>query len=277
MDDFWKILGWSGLGLFVIHSGMKPWAQHNAKRQVRESFFGGEVRASVQSQGIFGMFTNDVHSVDIIGHSVKVDSLPFELHPKSGWKGRIHHLRLHLRDFQMAGLPVSRMVGEVFDAKYDLGYAFNKRRLFLRSAEPGTASVYLTADNALFFIQRKFKEYLQEGTVSLLNGRVVLSGKYRLFGRYTPFYASGRLRVREGRYIDLVEPTAFMQDSLLPPSLMTKVLEQLNPVVDVASDLHLQGIFTPTSLDIANDVVRVDGKLTVPLADTHRSLFSTKE
>lgn len=267
MDDFWKTLWWGGLGLYFVQGGMKPWAERSAVRQVRESFHKGELTAKVSSRGMLGMLVSDIYSVDIYGSGVHVDKIPFDLHPKEGWKGRIRHLRLHLTDFQMAGLPVSRMEGDIPFAKYDLGYAFNKQRLYLRSAEAGTASVYLTAENALVFVQRKFKENLQDGRVFLINDRVIMMGKIRLFGGMQPFYAEARVAVRGGRYIDLVEPTVFLSDTLLPPPVAKNILKQLNPVIDTDIDLRLKGLFEPQKIAINDGTVRVEGKLTVPLAE----------
>lgn len=233
---------------------------------MRESFSGGEINAKVEPRGTLGAISSDLYSVDVIGRGFRVDKIPFELHPKPGWKGRIRHLRLHLHDFFLAGLPVSRMEGEIPFAKYDLGHAFNRRRLYLRSAEAGTASVTLSAENALVFIQRKFKDTLEEGKVSLINGKIIVTGKFRFLGNLQPFYAEGRAAVREGRFADLVEPVVFLSDVLLPKSVTASIVSKLNPIIDIDTDLHLKGMFEPKNIVVGDGVARVDGVLTVPLA-----------
>ena len=160
-----------------------------------------------------------------------------------GGRGSIRHLRLHLTDFTLKGLPVRRFEADVPFATYDLGWAAYKDRLHLRSAEIGTAQVEVGAESLQIFAIRKYRKILSDVSVSFSQNKVFLSGKAALFGVPTAFVATGTLRPRAGRYVDLFNPVVMVNGKPLSAQNANFLLGQVNPLLDIDRDLGLAGFF----------------------------------
>jgi hypothetical protein len=270
MDDTLKNLAFGFLALIVLHGSLEKRAKHDANRQIKEAFNNtGGLQTRVEARGMFGAFVNDLYSVEVLGQHQKVDHLPFLIIPRNGWKGSIRHLRLHLTDLTLKGLPVERFDADIPFVTYDLGHALYRDRLVLRGAGAGPASVRIGREGLQKFILTKFRRTLSGVQVEISNGKVVISGNLLLFTGPTAFHATGDLLPRGGRYLDLVNPEIRLSGSPLTPEAAASLLKGINPVLDVESDLGLGGYFTITQVEIREGFVLARGSATIPLDIRH--------
>lgn len=264
-DDIWKALGIGIFGLFVVHGSLEPRVRRDAVAQVQESFHNtGTVRASVKARGALGLLANDIYSVDVYGENNKASELPFQLYPRGGWKGSIRHLRVHLKNFELNGLKVAGMEGDIPFVKYDITHALLRDRLHLRGAEQGTATVILSAENIRAFLEKKFGNAVTEAVVAFEANRIVITGKFLLLASRQPFRAVSGLAIKQGR-IELVDMEFLLNNRPLPAVSLASILKQMNPVLDVGRDLNMEGIFMLRKVSLLADTVRVEGDLRLPI------------
>ena len=224
----------------------------------------GTIRTRVESRGVFGVFGNKLYSVDIFGEGLVSEKLPFYAQPRSGWKGSIRHLRLHLSNITLKGLPVRQFEADIPDVTYDIGQATYKDWLVIRGAGVGPAFVKIAPVGLEKFVSAKYSKLLSEVKVVFLTESVGISGNLTLFGKLSPFSAKGRLTTRAGRYLDLVEPQMTMNGKPLSTPMTLSILKQINPVLDIESDLGLGSYFTLSNLEYALDALTVHGIAGIP-------------
>jgi len=266
MDDSLKTFVFGFLGLIVIHGSLEKRARRDAARTAEEAFqHSGVIHARIEPRGMFGVFASRLYSIDIDGEGLKSDRLPFVAVPRSGWKGQIRHLRLHFGHLTLNGLPVERFEADIPDVTYDIGRALYRDKLVIRGAGEGPASVRIDAAGLRAFIDRKYSRILSEVEVAFQDNRVAITGKLLVFGAPTPFLATGELEPRTGRYIDLVKPTIEMNGRPLSETAASNLLKQINPVLDISTDLGLEGYFTLSSVSIGDKAITVFGRAAIPI------------
>ena len=266
MDDTLKNVVFGLFSLFVVHGSLEKRVNHDAARQVMDSFnHTGVVHTRVESRGIFGVFGNKLYSVDIFGDGLISENLPFYATPRAGWKGSIRHLRLHLTNLTLKGLPVERFDADIPDVTYDIGQATYKDWLVIRGAGRGAGSVQIGASGLETFVLRKYKKLMTEVHVTILEEGVTISGQLNLFGKPTPFTATGNLVTRDNRYLDLAEPKIEMNGKPVSSMLSSSILKQINPVLDIEADLGLGGYFTLERLKYGKGFMIASGQAGVPI------------
>ena len=267
MDDTLQNVTLGLLALFAIHGSLEQRARRGAERQVSESFnHTGQVRARLAPRGLLGLEASDFYAVDVYGEDLQADRLPFYVYPRKGWKGSIRHLRLHLRRFTLADLPIRLFDADIPFATFDIGHALYKSRLVLRGTGSGPAAVAVDAQGLTAFIKRKFSATLSDVTVSFPNHKVLITGKASLFSALSPITTTGVLVPREGRYLELAEPEIRLNGVLLSPQGTAGLLKQINPVLDTDKDLGLGGYFVMERVEVGEDEVIITGRATIPNA-----------
>lgn len=267
MDDLLKNLTIGLFAFLIVHRGLEDRARHDTARQVREAFDNtGSVRASVEPRGMLGLFASDVWAVDIYGKGIRAERLPFALYPRPGWKGSIRHLRLHLTDFTLAGLPIDRFEADVPFVTYDIGHALWKDRIVLRDAGTGYGVVQVGMAGLRSFLLRRYESRLSDVVIWQQNHKIYLKGSFTLFATPLPFLASGRFAPRAGRYIDLIEPTFFLNRAPATPQMTELLLKQINPALDTERDLGLRRYFTIETVEIGENGLTIRGQATIPPA-----------
>ena len=266
MDDTLKNVVFGLFSLFVIHGSLERRVNHDAARQVMDSFnHTGTVHTRVESRGVFGVFGNKLYSVDIMGDGLISERLPFFSTPRSGWKGSIRHLRLHLTNLTLKGLPVERFDADIPDVTYDIGQATYKDWLVIRGACRGPGSVQIGAEGLQTFVLRKYKKLMSEVKVEFLKEGVGISGNLNLFGKPTPFSATGTLVTRDKRYLDLTQPKIEMNGKPVSEALTLTILKQINPVLDIETDLGLGGYFTLERIQFSAGHIIASGETGIPI------------
>ncbi|HLK61006.1 MAG TPA: LmeA family phospholipid-binding protein [Chthonomonadaceae bacterium] len=267
MDDTLKVVTVSLFALLSLHFSLERRARDDATRQVNQAFHStGSLHSTVESRGMLGMLANDVWSVDLYSDHQTSDQLPFYLYPRSGWKGHIRHLRLHVTHFTLSGFPVDRLEADIPFVTYDLGHAMYHDRLHIRSSGIGPAEVQVGRAGLETFILTKYPKLVKAIQVGFQDGKLTIQGKLNLLGGETPFSAVGFLAPREGRYLDFLEPELTLNGKPASPEFTAGVLKQLNPVLDTERDLHLNGFFTLTRVELTDDSIVIKGEASVPPA-----------
>ena len=269
MDDTLKNVLFGFLGLMVFHASLEKRASHDATREVQEAFqHTGVVRTRVEARGLFGVYTNRLYSIDVQANDMRSDHLPFTVIPRSGWKGSIRHLRLHFHNLSLKGLVVDQFDADVPNVTYDIGRALYKDRLVIRGAGEGPAYVRIAPASLRDFIGKKYKGTISDASVSFDGHRVAISGHLLFFGASSPFAASGELEPRAGRFLDLVKPIVELNGKPLTEAATVSLLKQINPVLDIASDVDLSKFFTISRVEIGDDYVTVFGRASVPISSS---------
>ena len=115
------------------------------------------------------------------------------------------------------------------------------------------------------FILKKYNKTLSDVQVSFQGNKVVIVGNLLLFGSRSPFVAAGELNDRDGRFIDLVRPKMDLNGMALSPVATASVLKQINPVLDIVTDLDLEGYLSLSQVVVGIDAVTVYGRAGIPL------------
>lgn len=262
MDDTLKVITLGVVSLLLLNGGIEQRARRGAEQQARMGFEeSGEVRAHITPHGAFGVALGDLTAVDIYASHVRADKLPFFVYPRLGntWKGRLHHIRLHLTDITLAGIPVRKYEADIPSNTFDLSHAIFHNRLVLRSAGSGPASVTIGSEGLKIFIERKYRTFVSGIDIHFKDKRVYIEGLGGLTEPKGKMQGSGRLVARLGRYLDLVD-TDFKLNGTPAPFISSLI----NPVLDSYKDLGLGGYFYMERAEIEGDTIVVYGRSSFP-------------
>lgn len=252
-------------GLFAVHASLEKRISHDATQQVFESFnYTGSVHSTAESRGIFGIFRSDLYAVTINADGLKSERLPFEAYPRSGWKGSIRHLRLHLTNLTLKGLPIDRFDADIPFVKFDIRHAIYHDRILIRRAGFGPASARISTDGLRLFILAKYSKTLSDITVKIEDGKVIIRGKANVLGSSLDITATGELLPREGRYLDLRKPEITLNGKPLSETSTESILKNLNPILDLERDVNLGRYFILSSVEIDTNAIVIHGTATVP-------------
>jgi hypothetical protein len=268
VDDWLKGLAFGFFGLLVIHGSLEGRARRDARQQVRAAFGdAGQIDVRVAPKGMFGLYAGQIHSVDVYGTGIQTDRLPFALVPKTGTFGTLGHLRLHLRDFQLIGLPIRRFEVDVPQIEYDLSHAWFRNRFVLRRSGTGTASVEIGGEGLRQFLLRKYAAILGDVQVTFPASQLALRGRASLLGINAPFSATANLVVRDGRYVDFAQPSFFVNNVPASEQVQALLLARFNPILDIEDDLGLRGFLMLKTVSVGTDSLTVSGTITVPVGE----------
>jgi hypothetical protein len=205
-------------------------------------------------------------AIDIYGDHVYSNSVPFTQIPRKGWKGRIHHLRLHLTDCGIAGLKFIRLDADIPSVKYDLGHAFYKDRLLIRSAGDGHVRISIDPSSMELFAQKKYGKILKNAKAVLTGDHISIVGDVILFTSGIPFSIEGRIVPRAGRYLDITDSAVTLNGASVDALQAASLLDRINPILDVKQDMHLdQFIRIQQVRGTANQLI-IDGDAYIPEA-----------
>jgi hypothetical protein len=269
MDDTLKTVIFGFLGMIVFHSSLEKRAGHDATREVEKGFRNtGTVHTRVEPRGMFGVFASQLYAIDVYGNGLKATQLPFIAIPRSGWKGHIRHLRLHFDNLDLQGLTVDTFDADIPNVTYDLGHALYRDRLLIRGAGEGPAYVRIGASGLRTFILKKYSPMLTDVDVAFRKQKVVITGKFLLFGSPLPFVATAELEVRAERYVNLKSPVVAMNSQALGAAATANILKQINPVLDISADVGLAGYITLSRVEIGDEALTIFGRATIPIRRT---------
>lgn len=273
MDDTFRNIAFGILAFVVFHGSLETRARHDARRQVVGAFHNtGNIWVHLEPRGPLGLEVSDLYSVDVYGNHVVSDRIPFTVSPKPGWKGSIRHLRLHLSDFTLAGLPIRELSADIPYATYDIGHAIYKGHLVLRGTGTGPAKVRIGEEGLRAFVYKKFGKTLSDVKIAFGNDqRVTLIARSTLLFQSSALLSvTGDLVVRDHRYLDLEHPLMLMNGKPLSALFVASLLKTINPVLDTYRDLNLNDFFTMDHVNITEDVIVISGEVKLPV-DTQQT------
>jgi hypothetical protein len=269
MDDTAAGVAIGLLTALVLHGALNRRAAHAAERQVGEAFSGtGLIHAVVREQAPFGVFGNDLWAIDVYADHVSANTVPLEQFHRSGWKGRIHHLRLHLVDCGIAGLQFSRLDADIPSVTYDLGRALYKDRLLIRGARPGRVSVSIEQSSLASFALRKYGKALKNIKAAVTGDQLSMTGDMTVLSASVPFTVDGQIAARAGRYLEVKDPLVTLNGKSVDAASSKSLLDHINPVLDVENDLHLGEIIHVQTVMGQGTKLIIDGEITVPFGPT---------
>ena len=131
----------------------------------------------------------------------------------------------------------------------------------------GPGEVEIGPKGLQIFLLKKFNKILSDVDVSFPNQRLLLSGHVTFLSGPTPFTATGLLKARDGRFIDLIDPDFRFNGVPLNSITTALLLKQINPVLDAETDLRIGNFFTMTDVTIGERSLTVHGRFTIPKED----------
>ncbi len=266
MDDTAKSVAIGLFALLLLHGSLEDRARRASVREMREAFpVGGEVRARVVAEPPAYLFGNRIQILDLYGNDVSTQQLPFQQYPRSGWKGSIRTLRLHLTNSSLKGLKIDRLEAEIPDVRYDLGWALNRNRLKIRSAGTGTIDIWVSARSITEFTEKKYRQSMQDVSVEVIGDKMLVRATVRMLGARARIEANGVLKPRGGRYVELSDSSVILNGKPVDGSAAARLLSGVNPVLDVDRDFDLGSLMHIETVKIEGSQVHIHGSATVPI------------
>lgn len=253
-----------GLALFAGFATHR--AEHAIVHDLRSTLHGGTLRADVHPHGLLGLTIGRVDSVRVTGSGMSADDVPFRIFRGPGLRANTARLEFDLQDFTLHGTTVRRFTASFPAVSLDAGRAFFDERIILRKAGEGTASAEVAPAALTGFIEKKYPT-LKQVEVEMHAGLVTVRGATSVLGAMQQIEATGRLVVRDGRYLDVAEPTVKLNGRLATPAFADNIAKSINPVVDFDKDLGLGRILAAETVEIGEGYAVVRGKAHVPPYD----------
>lgn len=242
-----------------------------AERQILAQLGGtGTVHVQIEPQwGALGVLLARAKSIRVEAEGFRTAQMPFFTEPPiHAWQGKARQVRILLRDFNVADLPIRRFEADLPDVALDSRAAAFRLRVRLFHAGWGAGWVELDEEGLSAFIRRRLPE-VQSPTVRIEPSGVQIEGKLSALLVPWRFCASGRVQVAaDGLRLLLTDVQLQLEGENLPAGVTQKVLSALNPVLDVARDLGLGSAFRIEKVELRSGFIRLIGRATVPPRET---------
>ena len=228
-------------GFFLFNSQATPQrAERAIEKVMAQRFTGATVDAEVEGKkgrdvlkGRFRRVKLSLSNFDLAGGGLGVQAVP-----SAKSLGRVGSFELSLRDFAFSGVRVGALDVGFGAATFDWKALKNQSQLKVVSCEMGTAKLSVTSAAIEPFLKTKLKD-VQEMKLSIAPGnRVKVTGKRPapIVNVPMPFEVAGRIEVRNGREIWLVDPTATMGGIPLAAPVAKAATGTINPLYVFGSD-----------------------------------------
>jgi hypothetical protein len=263
MSDTLKDATVTLLGLALFAGYVANRAEHAIVHDLARTMKGGTLNATVHPRGLFGLLIGQADRVVVTGHGFRSDQSPFEITRGTGIRGRVRSLRFDFHDITLRGLPVRHFRAELPNVTLDIGRAFFDERIIVRAAGEGTTEAVVNGADLAVFLARKFPQ-LRNIVVDLRPGVAAVTADTGLLGAKTKIEASGRLAVRDGRFIEITDPVMKMNGKEVTPAFALNILKSINPILDTAKDIGLGDTFYATGVEAGEGTATMRGRARVP-------------
>lgn len=250
-----------GLALFVGLATHR--AEHAIVHDLRRTLHGGALHADVRSRGLFGLAVGEISSVKVTGSDLVADEVPFSIKRGPGIRANAARLEFDLRYLTLRGTTVRRFSGAFPTVSLDAGRAFFDERIILRRAGEGIAVAEIAPEAIVPFIEKKYP-VLKDVQVELRTGAATVRGSAIILGTRQKVEATGRLVIRDGRYLDLGDLSVLLNGRPATAAFAANVARSINPVVDIVTDLGLGRIFLADDVEIGEGYALVRGRAHLP-------------
>lgn len=251
---------------FALFSGLLQQRAHHAIiHDASRSIKGGVLRAEVKPRGLLGMLTAQSSLTRIEGQGFSTDSLPFTLQSGSGVRVHVRRLQIDFQDITLHNQSVRSFRADIPNVSLDLARAFFDERIILRSAGEGTGSAVISTDDLRAFIVRKYPQF-QNVETRLTPGKVFVRVETVVLGTRALVEAEGTLASPDGVLVNLTAPILRYNGKEPTPAFAQTLLRSINPVLNINSDLGLNGFFLIREIEIGQGQITVRGRATIPRA-----------
>jgi hypothetical protein len=255
------------LGLALLLGYAAHRAEHAIVHDLRRTVHGGVLRASVRPKGPLGLATGEFASVRVTGSGLTADDIPFRVRRGAGLRANADRLEFDFRDLTLRGTAVRRFTASFPGVSLDAGRALFDERIILRKAGEGTASAEVAPEALVVFINRKYPA-LTGVTLVMRPDKVSVRGSTTVLGTVQQLDATGRLVVRDERFLDLTELEVLLNGKPTTLAFAQNLARIVNPVVDFHKDLGLGDIFRAEEVVVGDGYAIVRGRARVPAVDT---------
>ena len=264
MKDVFKSAGITLIGLALFSAFAAERARYAARRDLERAIPGSAFQVSVRPRGALGLAFGEVESATIRGQRFTVQELPFRIEPRGGLLARLGTLKLELRDITLRDLPVRSLDASIPRVRVDGPRVLFNGHFTIRGAESGTGVAVITAEGLSEFMARKRPEF-SDLAIKLIPGEALVSGRAAVFLGPTPLEARVKIGVTEGRYLNAAEAKVSISGRAVPERLTQRLLQSLNPIIDVDRDLGLSDWLYVTSAEVGEGILIVRARVTIPL------------
>lgn len=228
------------------------------------SGYARQVRVSTELNG-FGAAFGDVRRATIRASDFSTEQLPLFTEPWRSQYGKIRELRLELSDFVLAGLRVSKLEAVIPDCRFDLALALSKGHVRLSRSGVGTGRVEVLERDLADFIVKSVRE-VKSCTVRVLQDKVWVEGFGEFVIAKTNFQVIASLGIESGTKLILTDAKIYFDWRRVDEMSRKVLLDALNPVVDLAKDLHLYDAVQVESVRLRNGVLVATGRTKIPIS-----------
>ncbi|GIV15476.1 MAG: hypothetical protein KatS3mg022_0911 [Armatimonadota bacterium] len=255
--------------LLLIVSGTKEYTrrlERSAERQILQQLGGiGQVQVHIQPRwGALGVLLARAETIRVHASGFHTAQMPFFTEaPVRAWQGKADRVQIVLEDFYLGGLPVRHMEATIPGVSLDSREAALRLRIRLFSAGWGNGWVTLDEESLNEFIKRRLPE-VRSPHVRVTPSEVRITGQLVVLLTPWQFEVTGGVGVREGRQVVVENVQVRVEGEDLPSAVVQKIVDTLNPVLDVQRDLRLGGAFVVERVEQGNGFVKLIGRATVP-------------
>ncbi|MEX2244015.1 MAG: hypothetical protein WD716_09250 [Fimbriimonadaceae bacterium] len=239
--------------------------ERDAAREIASQLGGDNktVRVQARPDGL-GVAWGRVESATIEARDFSLTQLPFFTEPersKAGWLG---NLTISLKEFDLRGLRIAELHAEIPNSRYDLGLARRERVFRLSKSGEGTGWVKVREDDLADYIVRKYAE-VKSCTVRVDRDVVWVEGYGEFLIVNSNFTIIARLVPEEGTRLVLTDAKVYFDWVRAEPEAAKVLLELLNPVVDLHTELGLFDAIYVTDVRLRDGFVLASGRTRVPI------------
>jgi len=217
------------------------------------------VRADVGPEAIWG----DVSSVKISASQFVTNGLPLYTESKRSHRGLVRMLHLDLQDFILRNLHIQRLKAEISDCRFDFPLAVNRRQIRLSQSGIGVGEVVISEQDLEKFILSKFRE-IKRVTVRIDKDKVFVDGYGEFLIVSTNFSVVARLESVGGDKLVMAHCRILFDGRPADDASQKVLLDTLNPVVDLNTDLGLFGAIKVEQIELRNGVLKASGPIFIP-------------
>ena len=199
----------------------------------------------------------------ITASDFSLTELPLFTEPERSQAGRLGELRLRLADFELRGLRIKELRADIPACRYDFGLAKSERTFRLSRSGVGTGSVKILEQDLADYIVMKYAE-VKSATVKIYNDVVWVEGYGEFLIIKTDFAIIAKLAAVDGTKLELTDAKIYFNWLRADPAGAQALLDLLNPVIDLNSDLGLHGAISVRSIRLRNGVLLAEGDTKIP-------------
>jgi len=262
-DDAWRDIGLSLLGLALFSAFLNDRAERTLRRDLECTWPGSRFQVRLEPSGLYGALAGRVFRGTVRGEGIRTEDLPFRVEPGGGLQGRLRTLRLDLSDLTLRGVPFRSLSADIPDVRVDAWRGFASGHLTIRRAGEGTAIAQFTEEGLQQYLQRR-RPALRELRLRLRPEGAEARATATLFVAPASVTVRAQVEIEDGRRINAVGAKVYVDDRLVAPALADRLMQMLNPLIDVERDLGLGDWVRLTHAELGDGLLTVYGSITIP-------------